>query len=625
MTLLRRHWPAFFCLALATAVPAGASNARIEGRSQVLPRISGQAPLSRLPGTTRMGAVVVLQVRNQPELDSLIVAQQDPHSPEFMHYLTPDEFGKRFGAPEADYQAVVDYLKSTGLQITQTFPNRLCINVEGTSRQMEQAFALQMNRYRFDGRTVFANDRTPSLPAALNARLLSVEGLTDAFQMRPMDGTTYPNYHTPVTINKMYGYNGLRTAGFDGTGQTIAIYSLADYNNTNLATYASQILPGFASPPQSVTFNTAHVVRINVDNGDGTSGTTAYSEEADLDTQLCLGSVPGATIQIWLAKNGTMGGYNLYLQFANQTAVKIMTSSWGLREDVYIPSYTGTLDAYHTLFSQAASEGLNIFNSTGDDGSRPRPTLTLDVSHPASDPYVVAIGGTTLTTGSGDVYGGEIGWGGTDTTKTPNVVFGSGGGLSTYFARPSWQAGPGVINSHSNGKRQLPDISMDADPNTGYIVRMTSGSTTGWYIGGGTSASAPEWACGTLLLEQAIGKAFFLPPMLYQVFQNVNGGSPFHDMTGGNNGDYPCTAGYDYVTGIGSADFGLLLAPLKGLVNTLHGDINLDGKVDMNDAVLGLQIVGGLTKATAQQVTNGDVLGSGRIDLPDVVAIVKGL
>jgi kumamolisin len=454
-----------------------------------------------------------------------------------------------------------------------------------------------------------------------------VEGLTDAVMMQAADGGKYPNYHSPNAINQIYNFTGLRNANFDGTGQKIAIYSLADYNSANLAYYAAYVMQ-WASPPLTTTFNVSHVTRVSIANGDGTSGTTTYSIEADLDTQLCLGSVPGANIQIWLAKNGTMGMYNIYSQFANQTAVKILTSSWGIREDAYLPSDSSTLDAYHALFAQAASEGLNIFNSTGDNGSRPASSRTVGVSHPSCDPYVVAVGGTTLTTGTGDLYGSEIGWGGTDTSVTPHVFYGSGGGVSTYFPQPSWQTGPGVSNSHSNGYRQLPDISMDADANTGYFIRMMASDTSttpAWYLGGGTSASAPEWACGTLLLEQAVGKAFFLPPLLYTIYQNVNAGAPFHDVLSGTNGDYNCTTGWDYVTGMGSADFGALLTPLAALVNTLRGDVNLDGKVDMNDAKAGLQIVAGLATASAQQVTNGAVLGTGTIQLADVVTILKGL
>ncbi len=191
----------------------------------------------------------------------------------------------------------------------------------------------------------------------------------------------------------------------------------------------------------------------------------------------------------------------------------------------------------------------------------------LSVDFPASDPYVVAVGGTSLTTGNGGAYGNETVW---------NNSFGSGGGgLSSYFTQPSYQTGFGVTSQYSNGMREVPDVSADADPNTGYSMYCTAGFCAqfgggGWFIFGGTSAAAPLWAGIAIDLNSnlaplaTLGSANFT---LYTFFTTPQPFTPFHDVTSGNNLFYPATAGYDLATGMGTPiDFNLISD-----LNTLAG------------------------------------------------------
>ena len=337
--------------------PAGAALARRAGHPQVLPGLARAPLLGRLPGETRLGVAVVLAARNPDGLSRLIAAQADPASPEYLRYLTPEEFGRRFGASEADCQALADYLRLEGLQVTQTSPSRLCILAQGTASQMERAFDVRLNRYLWDGREAFANDRTPSLPANLGAELLSVEGLTNALRLRSFDGGNPP--FTPRAISRIYNLRALHEAGFNGAGQAIAIYSLCDFSDANLAYYAAHV-NDYASPPGGV-YDVSHITRVRIDNGDGTFGASEVGGEADLDAEICLGAMPGANVQVWLARNASAGCFNMYVQFANQTAVKVMTCSWGMNESSYLPDNVASLEASHQVFAQAASEGLSIF------------------------------------------------------------------------------------------------------------------------------------------------------------------------------------------------------------------------------------------------------------------------
>src|SRR5437868_12257089 len=154
-----------------------------------------------------------------------------------------------------------------------------------------------------------------------------------------------------------------------------------------------------------------------------------------------------------------------------------------------------TLD---NIFKQGASQGQSFYAASGDNGAYDCGDSRLTVDSPASDPYITGTGGTNLALNADGSYKSESAWSNPNTSPAT----GSGGGVSNYFARPSWQTGPGVANSYSNGKRQVPDVALDADPQTGYSVYVTYNRSTGWNVVGGTSAAAPAWAAFTGVYNQ---------------------------------------------------------------------------------------------------------------------------
>jgi kumamolisin len=213
------------------------------------------------------------------------------------------------------------------------------------------------------------------------------------------------------------------------------------------------------------------------------------------------------------------------------------------------------------IFRQAAAQGQGFYAASGDTGAydckgNPSSTFTgLAVDNPADDPFVTGVGGTALKLGTSSTYSSESAW--SDVNRTPPL--GSGGGLSTMFSRPAWQSGPGVANSFSNAMRQIPDVSLDADPLTGYSIYATDKGTTGWFKIGGTSAAAPAWAAFTSLLNQFRAaydrpRLGFANPTLYRLGSTTPPYAPFHDVVTGDNLYYPATAAWDYATGWGTFD-----------------------------------------------------------------------
>jgi kumamolisin len=597
----------------------------VYGQRQIPRAIAGLQPAGRVARGNVIGVTVALPLRDQAAAERLVADQADPASPDFMRYLTPAEFGNRFGRTQGEYDQLQRWLKSQGLRVLETYPSRLLVRVQGTAAQVEGAFAVRLNRYHVGGRDVFANDTTPSLSAEAGIPLLGAFGLDNVHTRKPSDAGYAP--YTPFAINTAYNYSGLRNLGYDGTGQTIAIYALAAYRPANLSTWASSVYL-YARPSTTFTFDPSHVSTVPIDNGDGTTGSKDFDMETDLDVELCLGSLPGANVQVWLAENGSAGMDNIFAAFANQTAVKVMTCSWGDYETDFLPSDTAELDMLHALFVQTAAEGLTIFSASGDAGAydgapNASGVDTLAVDHPACDPYVVGVGGTTLATNSDNTYASETGWGYPDPSDTRNIE-GSGGGLSVYFGRPAWQT-PSVAQNTAN-MRQVPDVALNADPNSGYYIRTGSGAYGSWLAVAGTSAAAPEWASATVLMEQSLGRSFFLSPLLYRVAASsltASGyGAPFHDVKSGNNGLYSCAAGFDLVTGLGSVDF----TALRNSIAAIVYDVNGDGTFNLLDVAATLRRAGGLAAATqAGGLTVGDLNADGRVTVADAVRELRML
>jgi len=220
------------------------------------------------------------------------------------------------------------------------------------------------------------------------------------------------------------------------------------------------------------------------------------------------------------------------------------------------------LQTLDNILSQGAAEGIAMYAASGDSGAYDCNDTNLAVDSPAGDPNITGVGGTNLQLNNG-AYGSESVWSNSSDTQRSPQGSGGGGGISSFFKQPTWQTGPGVQNQYSNGNREVPDVSADADPATGYSVYCTVStagcSSSGWITVGGTSAAAPLWAGSTALINEYLQKQQksrmgFANPVLYGLQNATQQFPPFHDVTSGTNLFYPATTGYDEASGWGSPD-----------------------------------------------------------------------
>lgn len=475
---------------------------------------------------------LVLKPRNQAALDDFLKRLQDPRDPAYRRFLTPAEFNARFGPSESDVRLVSEHLARYGMRVGRL--GSLVLTAEGPTASVESSFQVQVGNYQTrSGRVAHAANADPIFPADLAGKIKAVAGLDDFMQLRPrareraLDSrASMSDGMTPAKIRSAYS---LDTIPQTGAGETLAIFTLAGYTASDIAAYASAT--GITAPT---------LQNVLVDGGPANPSDGA--EETTLDIQLAAAVAPGLSkIMVYQGPNTDTGVLHTYAQIANDNVAKVVSSSWGLSEDLSSSSFR---DAENTIFQQMAAQGQSIFAASGDDGAtddQTRPN-NLSVDDPASQPYVTAVGGTTLSLTSANTYRSESAWAG------------SGGGTSDYWAQPSWQSQVGT-NNHgqwTNG-RMLPDVSLNADPNTGYSIYFGGG----WHVYGGTSCAAPIWAAFTSLVNQkrvADGRSRvgFLNPQLYQIGQSAQNPAAFHDVASGNNGYFLGADFHDLATGWGS-------------------------------------------------------------------------
>ena len=431
----------------------------------------------------------------------------------------------------ADYDAVVRWLAGEGFTITQTDPNRLCVFAKATLAQIQQSLQTEMVRVTVKGRDYHTARAHPSLPAGIAGPLLGVNGLQPFLKMQKHSPTSA--YTVPYSVHDILtAYNGTGLA-VTGAGQKIAILIDTFPSSSDVTTFWSN-----NGIPQSL----ANLEEINVNNVTLPSPTG----EETLDVEWSSGMAPGAVIRVYAAGTLAFTDLDKALQrilsdLPTQPELHQLSISLGAGEVNGMPSQTQFLTDAQYL-ATIASGGVTVFVSSGDGGSNP--SNALQVEYYASDPSVTGVGGTTLNmNGSGQVTG--------ETTWTS-----SGGGTSVVFPRPAWQTGTGVT---SGSMRLVPDVAFAGNPGTGGYVYF--GGSVQTY--GGTSWGAPSWAGICALINQARANAG-LPPvgMLNPEIYPLIGTNKFRDITGGNNGSYSATAGYDEVSGIGSPNIANLVQAL---------------------------------------------------------------
>jgi kumamolisin len=349
----------------------------------------------------------------------------------------------------------------------------------------------------------------------------------------------------PQTLGRAYDFAPLRAQGINGAGQTIAVVSFDSFADGDLSNYESRF--GIQGPP-------VQHVRVNGGTFPGSG-----QQEVNLDIDTIRAIAPGAQILDYEAPQGTVTMADVINQIVADGRARVISTSWG-RCDLLVPDAERIAD--ENALAAARAVGITVFAASGDNGAYDCQAEDLSdqrvsVDWPAASASVIAVGGTRLAVRQDGSYLAEYGW--EDVLKGD----GSGGGLASVTQRPAWQIGPGVQNQFSDGHRQLPDVAGPADPASGMVV-VSRGA---FHQIGGTSAAAPFWAA-TLLLAREYGQRHhaadpgFVGPTLYRLAADPRTAGAFHHAVRGGNRRFSVTAGWNYVSGLGSPDVAVLAREL---------------------------------------------------------------
>jgi hypothetical protein len=631
-------------IAVALAAPLAALAAVAAGspspvRVGATPRVPvGAHALAPVSPSTQISGAVVRKPRDSEALTKFIGEVTDKQSPTFGRYLAPGAFAGRFGPAAATLSAVESSLRAEGLRVTSVSSDHLLIGFSGSAVQAENAFHTGLESYKLaNGQVTREATSAAALPSAVAGSVIGVLGLSDLVHEHPSSvalapaaakrgtpaakGTTFAHPAgspkpckdasadavefgglTDDQIANAYGAFGLYDDGDLGAGQSIGVYELEQFAPTDIQHF-DQCFFGVKQAKSMAQ-------RLKVIPVDGGQPAGTGEVEAALDVEDVSAMVPGANIDVYEAPNNATGAIDEWAEIVNADRERVITTSWGDCEQEVQYGEPGIQQAENFLFQQAAAQGQTVFSAAGDTGSDDcnafrTPNVApgqnpLSVDDPGSQPYVVSVGGTTITDAATQpaqehVWNDGAEWGG------------GGGGISMSWAMPSWQLGskvPGIAlpgsPEYTNAAgieqkfgypqdfcqsflpgatsttpcRTVPDVSAQADEFTGavtiYSKAFKSSVPDGWITIGGTSSATPIWAA--LLTEvnasptcaehpataDGVG---FAAPLLYGVASNPAAyAASFNDIIEGNNDIYglddgatfPAHTGYDLASGLGS-------------------------------------------------------------------------
>jgi kumamolisin len=537
------------------------SSSRFSSQQRVVLAGSEKAPLPAATGEKPARPSSVLTV-------SVIVRRKSPLNTKRLgkDRLTRAQYRRQHAADPAAITLARAFAKEFGLTVEKGTPQpeRRTIKLTGTVAAMQKAFGVTLMQKVLDGTTYRVREGSIRLPAELAGAVEAVLGLDNRPQAQPhfrvlgsaINATTggtqgFARAHasaagtsyTPVQVGELYQF----PQGAAAAGQTIGIIELGGgYRAADLTAYFKGL--GQAAPT---------VTAVSVDNGKNTPGNASGADgEVMLDIEVSASVAPGAKIVVYFAPNTDQGFIDAVTSAVHDATnnPSVISISWGGPESSWTAQAMTALDA---ACQSAAALGITITVAAGDNGSSDGATGN-NVDFPASSPHVLACGGTKLT-GSGSTITSEVVW-----NEQASGEGATGGGVSNVFALPSWQANAKVpAPSGSTGGRGVPDVSGDADPVTGYQVRVDGQSL----VIGGTSAVAPLWAGLIALNNQQNGKsAGFIQPQIYA----AKAASGFHDIVSGNNGAFSAGPGWDACTGLGS--------PIGATIIALLGASSAAGK-----------------------------------------------
>jgi kumamolisin len=468
--------------------------------------------------------------------------------------ISREEYAAQYGADPADVQKVASFASEFGLTMANVNLPARTVQLSGKCAAFTNAFQVELATYKHPSGSYRGRTGAVNVPQELGAIIVSVHGLDNRPQAKPhfrlaakrrsKAAATSVSY-TALQVAQAYSY----PTGVNGIGETIGIIELGGgYNQSDLDTYFQNLN---ISPEPTV-------VAVSVDGAQNqpTGDTNGPDTEVGLDIEVAGAIAPGANIAVYFAPNTDAGFLDAINQAVTDTVNKpsVLSISWGGPESTWTAQ---SLQSYNSALQSAAAVGVTVCVAAGDNGSSDGETDGLDhVDFPASSPYSLACGGTTLKM-KGSSISSEVVW-----NELSSNEGATGGGVSGTFPIPTWQANAGVpagTNPSGYAGRGVPDVSGDADPNTGYNVQVDGSS----FPVGGTSAVAPLWAGLIALMNQSLGKSVgYLNPTLYQNVEENEGA--FNDITSGNNGDFSAGPGWDACTGWGSPDGASLLQALSG-------------------------------------------------------------
>jgi subtilase family serine protease len=542
---------------------------------------------------------ISFRFRPSPEqsaaLQQLLEDQQNPDSPRYHDWLTPEQFADQFGLSDADYGRVREWIESEGFQIDATARSRTYIVFSGTAAQVQGTFGAELHRYSGHGETHLASATAARLPADLAPLVYGIRGLDD-FKARAsgrakprfIDAGNGSNGLGPGDLAVIYDINPLYQKGLDGTGQKIAVVGQSELHVSDVQLFRDE----FKLPA-----NDPHLILVP---GYPDPGIVEKDfDEANADVQFAGMAAPKASVYYV---------YSQHVYYSEQYAVDqniapVISDSYGLCEKVVLaqPQFA---DLNRSMVQQANAQGITWIGITGDTGPAGCEYQTTDTAGLngfstrmiGSVPEVTAVGGTRFNEGSGNYWSAdqaaghvsalsyipEVVW---NDTAHDGTLAASGGGASIFFPKPAWQTGPGVPNDN---RRHVPDIAFAASWDHDYYVFAEKG--TFWFYGG-TSSAAPFFAGAVALLNQYLVAGGYqsrpglgnINPKLYQLAQTTSG--VFHDITSGDTiipckiGTPDCTTGsygfragpgYDEATGLGSIDIYNLFLAWTGTSSTPH-------------------------------------------------------
>ena len=539
-------------------------------RNHVPEIVTHLQPIGLLSVSQRLNLAIGLPLRNQAALDVFLQQLYDPASPNYHRYLTPDQFTEKFCPTEQDYEKVVFFAQAHGLKITARHANRILLDVNGSVADVEKAFQLTLRVYQHpkEQRTFYSPDVEPSVD--LGVPVADISGLNNYLLPHPkvikFNSVNVAAKAAPKSGSGSGGTylgNDFRAAyvpgtTLDGSGQTIGLLEFDGFYANDIVAYEN--LAGLPNVPvQADTLD-------NVSGIPGYSGVANANVEVSLDIEMAISMAPRLSEVVVYEGNNPNDILNA---MAANNQIKQFSSSWG-----WGGGPNQTTDA---IFKTMAAQGQSFFNASGDSDAFT--TGEVDSSSfdgsPSSSPYITEVGGTTLTTTSpGGAYASETVWNWGNGT-------GSSGGISSFYAIPSWQMNVDMTaNGGSTTFRNIPDVALTADN-----VYVAYGNGTSETVGG-TSCAAPLWAGFMALVnqqaaEQGQSSEGFINPAIYAIAQGANYTSCFNDITTGNNTSsaspnlFFATNGYDLCTGLGTPNgqvlINALVPPDTLTIAPLHG------------------------------------------------------